>query len=276
MTIYVYTAGIKKAMRPHSTEWYQRLSTLQAGYYYPWQSHIAPGDGETAYLALVQEHLGPAVDLLDVACGHGALTLQFARHCRSVLGYDLIPSYIGMAQAAARAQDACNATFVCYDSSIPMNYGQAHIPAEENSFDLLVCSKGPFHWVEDARRVARPGATLIMLIADGIPMPEWHDFLPKRLQWSFGNDLHWARNVMEQRLAKSGVPLHSWWSFDVPEYFTEPEQFYTMLVWGHTPDEKPSYAEVAPQLADIFAAYSTAEGLPLRHRRHLWKAIVTK
>jgi len=117
---------------------------------------------------------------------------------------------------------------------------------------------------------------MIMLIPDGIPMPEWHDRLPKELQWSFGADPNWARAVMEPRLAKSGVPLHSWWSFDVPEYFTEPKQLYTMLVWGHGAGEKPPFEEVAPQLAAIFAEYSAPQGLTLRHRRYLWKAVVAK
>jgi SAM-dependent methyltransferase len=263
-------------MRPHSTEWYQRLSTLQQGYFYPWRSEVASGNGEEAYLALVQQHLDPTVDLLDVACGHGELTLNFARHCRSALGYDVVPNYIEMAQAAARQAGIDNAHFICYDSSIPANNGQAHTPADDNSFDLLLCSKGPFHWVEDARRVARPGATLIMLIPDGIPMPIWHDQLPKPLQWSFGTDTNWARTAIEPRLNRSGIQIHSWWTFDVPEYFTEPEQLYAMLAWGHTADEKPPYAEVAPQLETLFAEYSSADGLMLRHRRYLWKAVVDK
>jgi 23S rRNA (guanine745-N1)-methyltransferase len=267
-------------IRPHSTEWYHRLSTLQAGYYFPWQSTIAPGNGEDAYIALVNdhlsEHLGRDVDMLDVACGHGALTLQFAARCRSVTAYDLLPSYIEMAQRAAAEQGIHNARFVCHDSSYAANNGRAYIPFEDNSFDLMVCRRGPFHWVEEARRLARPGAAMIMLIPDTLPIPEWHDMLPEPLQWSVGTDPNWARNAMEPRLLKSGIPLHSWWSFDVPQYFIEPEQLYIMLVWGHTPDEKPPYAEVAPQLEAIFAQYSTADGIALRHRRSLWKAIVTK
>lgn len=263
-------------MRSHSTEWYHRLSTLQHGYYYPWQSHVAPGNGEDAYYELVMQHLGPTVDLLDVACGHGALTLEFARHCRSAFGYDLIPSYIEIAQATAREQQIDNVRFVTYNSSIPANNGRAHIQAEDDSFDLLICSKGPFHWVEDARRVARAGATLIMLIPDTRPMPPWHHLLPPALQWSVGTDPNWARNVMEPRLAKSGLSIHSWWSFDVPEYFTEPKELYTMLVWGHTADEKPPYTEVASELETIFAEYATPEGLALRHRRYLWKAVMPR
>jgi SAM-dependent methyltransferase len=272
--IQVTTLEENKIMRPHSTEWYQRLSTLQAGYFYPWRSQVAPGNGEEAYFALVQQHLDPTTDLLDVACGHGALTLQFAPYCHSVFGYDVIDSYITMAQEAARAQNIHNARFACYDSSLPANHGQAHIPADDASFDLLICSKGPFHWVEDARRVARPAATLIMLIPDTAPMPSWHRLLPPSLQWSVGSDPNWARTAIEPRLAKSGIQIHSWWMFDVPEFFTEPEELYARLTWGHTADEVPAYDEVAPALAQIFAEHHSAEGVALRHRRHLWKAIV--
>lgn len=267
-------------MRPHSTEWYQRLSTLQAGYFYPWHSTVAPGNGEEAYIALVQAHLGPAVDLLDVACGHGAQTLEFGRACHSALGYDVVPSYIDMAQAAAQAHGLDQVRFVCHDSSIPANKGQATIPAADDSFDLLICRKGPFHWVEDARRVARHGATMIMLIPDTLPMPVWHSLLPTSLQWSVGVDPNWARTAIEPRLNKGGVQVHSWWSFDVPETFSDPRQLYVRLTWGHTPNEVPAYEEVAPAFTTIFADYGTGEGqtrgVVLRHRRHLWKAIVTK
>lgn len=263
-------------MRPHSTEWYQRLSTLQQGFYYPWRSRIAPGNGEDAYFALVKDHLNSEVDLLDVACGHGTITLKFAPHCRSVLGYDLLPSYMEMAQAAAQEQGLTNARFVAHDSSIPANNGRARLPAEDNSFDVLVCSKGPFHWVEDARRVARHGATLIMLIPDTVPMPHWGSELPEPLQWSVGTDPNWARASMEPRLARSGLNVHSWWSFDVPESFDDPEQLYIRLTWGNTPDEKPAYADVAPALESLFTRHATTDGLTLRHRRHLWKAVVSK
>jgi SAM-dependent methyltransferase len=263
-------------LRPHSTEWYQRLSTLHQGFIYPWQSELAGGNGEEAYLTLVEQHTGPNVDLLDVACGHGALTLHFARQCRSIFGYDLIPSYIEMAQAAAKEQGITNARFVAYDSSFAANGGVAHIPADDNVFDLLVSSKGPFHWVEDARRVARPGATMLMLIPDTTPMPAWHDLLPPSLQWSSGTDPNWARSSMEGRLAKSGFALHSWWSFDVPEHFTDPHELYHRLTWGHTVDEVPGYADIADDLAALYATYNTGHGLTLRHRRHLWKAVVEK
>jgi hypothetical protein len=105
-------------------------------------------------------------------------------------------------------------------------------------------------------------------------MPPWHTLLPQALQWSVGTDPNWARTAIEPRLAKSGLYLHSWWTFDVPEVFTEPEELYTRLTWGHTANEVPSFTEVAPHLAQVFAEHSSAQGVTLRHRRHLWKAIV--
>ncbi len=261
-------------IRSHSPEWYHRLSTLQEGYFYPWHSTVAPGNGEDAYLDLVNSHLTPTTDLLDVACGHGTIALQLAPACRSVFGYDIISSYIELAQQAARSQKIHNAEFICYNSSLPANHGKAHIPAADNSFDLLISSKGPFHWVEDALRVARPGATLIMLIPDTVPTPPWHHLLPDALQWQVGTDPNWARAAMEPRLVKSGLQLHSWWTFDVPEHFTEPEQLYIRLTWGHTADEVPPFSEVESHFTQIFAEQSSTEGVTLRHRRNLWKITV--
>ena len=40
----------RMGLRPHSNAWYDRLATLQQGYYYPWRSRIAPGNGQEAYV----------------------------------------------------------------------------------------------------------------------------------------------------------------------------------------------------------------------------------
>lgn len=261
-------------LRPHSPEWYDRLATLQDGYYYGWGSQLAPWSGEDNYLDLVQQHLRPDLDVLDVACGHGEVALHIAPNCRSVLGYDRIDSWIERAQHTAQAQGLTNATFVCHDSSRDANGGQARLPGEEGAFDLLICRRGPFHWVEDARRVARPGAVLLMLVPDARPTPPWNDWLPEPLRLQPAADPHWARPSIEQRLAIGDLTLHSWWSFDVPELFPGPAQLYDFLTWGWTPDEVPSFAEVRPTLERIFTEYGGPQGVELRHRRYLWKAVV--
>ena len=35
-------------LQPHTPEWYDRLATLQPGYYYPWRSRPAAWNGEDA------------------------------------------------------------------------------------------------------------------------------------------------------------------------------------------------------------------------------------
>lgn len=255
-------------------EWHDRLATLQAGYYYPWRSQLPAWHGEDAYLELVHHHLRPDSDVLDVACGHGQVALSIASQVRSVLAYDRTVPWIDLAQHEAGTRAITNAAFVCHDSSPAANGGHPRLPAEDASFDLLICSKGPFHWIEDARRVARPGAALLMLVPDAVPLTPWYELLPVPLRWREAPDPNWARPAIEGRLASVGLSLHSWWSFDVPEVFPDPEQLYTWLTFGATPDEVPPFGMVRPLLERIFTGYGDGEGVAIRHRQHLWKATI--
>lgn len=112
-------------LNPHGNEWYDRLSTLQRGYYYPWKLRIGEGDGETAFLRLVKEHLSPEKDVLDAGCGHGELTLALAPKCRSICGYDRVANYIRLARETAERSRVTNATFVEANSSPRASQGLA-------------------------------------------------------------------------------------------------------------------------------------------------------
>ncbi|MBV7329207.1 class I SAM-dependent methyltransferase [Chloroflexi bacterium TSY] len=188
------------------------------------------------------------------------MALSLAPDCRSILAYDRIPDWIESAQQAARDRGLSNLTFVCHDSSSDANGGKPRLPAEDNSFNLLICSKGPFHWILDAPRVARSGATMLMLVPDGVPLTPWRSQLPTAFQWKPPPD-HWARTSIEERLEEAGLTLHSWWSFDVPEVFSDPEQLYVWLAWGYTPDEVPTLEEIRPTLERIFVEYGGSEGV---------------
>jgi SAM-dependent methyltransferase len=227
------------------------------------------------YRELVSQHVQADMDVLDIACAQGEIALEIAPHCRSITGYDRIVSWIASAQQSARKAALTNTNFVCHDSSAEANGGQARLPADAASFDLLICSKGPFHWIEDARRVARPAAVLLMLVPDATPLTAWTAELPEPLRWQEGNP-DWARPAIEQRLAATGLSLHSWWSFDVPELFPNPAELYTWRTWGCTPDEVPSFAKVAADLERIFNQYGGPRGLEIRRRRYIWKSIAPK
>lgn len=263
-------------LQPQTPEWFDRLATLQSGYYYPWCSRLGAPNGEDAYLALVREHLRPDADVPDVACGHGEVSLDLAPLCRSILGYDRTAPWIELARRLARERAVTNASFVCHDSAPAANGGHVRLPAEDGSFDLMICRKGPFHWVEDARRVARPGAVLLMLVPNPTPATPWSDWLPDPLGWTGTDDPLWARDRIGTRLAQSGLSMDSYWTFNVPETFASPEELYRWRAWGRTPDEVPSFEEVRPTVARIFARYGNPEGVAVRHSRFLWKAIVVR
>ena len=90
--------------RPHSPEWYDRLATLQDGYYYPWKSKVAAQNGEDAYLELVHQYLSPEKDVLDVGCGHGEVALTLSPHCRSIFAYDRVEKFIQIADENAQKE----------------------------------------------------------------------------------------------------------------------------------------------------------------------------
>ena len=261
-------------LTPHSTAWYDRLATLQQGYHYPWRSQLDAWNGEDEYLVLVRRHLRPDADVLDVACGHGQIALDLAPDCRTILGYDRMASWVDLAQQAARERGLTNAAFVCHNSAPDANGGQARLPTADASMDLLVCSKGPFHWIEDARRAARPGAVLLMLVPDATPLTPWYAQLPDSLRWNIPDDPFWARPAIERRLDLAKLTLHSWWSFDVPEVFPDPEQLYIWLTWGRSPEESPAFSEIHSTLERIFREYGHSQGMTVSHRRYLWKAVV--
>ena len=258
---------------PSESEFYDRLVTLQKGYYYPWRSVLPAWHGEDVFRTLVAQHLQPNLDVLEIACAQGELALDIAPSVRSLTAYDRSAAYITLAQASAQARGISNVTFIQHDSSSLANGGHPHIPAQDASFDLLICSKGPFHWIEDARRVARPGAVLLMLVPDATPLTQWTALLPEALRWQ-ANDPDWARPAIEQRLATVQLTLHSWWSFDVPEIFPNLQELYVWLTWWLSPDDVPTYPEVAPILDRIFQQYASPQGLEIHRHRYIWKAVI--
>ena len=260
-------------LQPHSKAWYDRLSKMQAGYYFPWKSTIPQMNGEDTYRDLVYQHLSSTADILDSGCGHGDFPLEIAAHCRSILAYDRVSAYINIAHDSARRRKITNVTFLCADSSAEFNDGKPRIPAEPGSFDLLISRRGPLNWIEDARRVARPKAVLIQLNPEYRPVPPWNDQLPAPLRLPEPPPGS-MREAVLHRLEISGLTLHSCWSFDVPEVFTDPEELYISLVWGFAPGEVPAYREVRKDLEGIFRYHSDPLGVVLRFRRFLWKTVV--
>jgi SAM-dependent methyltransferase len=261
-------------VRPHSKEWYLRLSTLQQGYFYPWKSHLPPFNGEDVYIQMVHELLSREKDVLDAGCGHGELTLSLAERCRSILAYDRTPGYIELAEQARAAQGINNVRFVVWDSSEDV-HGRGRLPAEEDSMDVLISRRGPINWLEDARRVGRPGAVLLQLNPMPLPPPVWNNELPEALRWSGPGEFSMRQSVT-YALSLGGLEMDSCWTFEVPETFADPYELYVLFSWGHLPEEIPSYEEARPVFESIFERYGGPNGLKIDYGRLLWKAVVEK
>jgi len=266
---------------PHSEEWYAWLAKKQKGYYYPGHHALPPWHGEDNFLTLVMDHLKPDMDVLEVGCAQGELALTIAPHVRSVLAYDATEDYIHLARQAAVERGVTNVHFVLHNARASFNNGKVRLPAADQSIDLIVNSKGPWHSVLDAPRVCRPGAVMLILIATGgapagcLP-PPWNDLLPEPLRTPVPPDHNpgWAYKTMTANLTEAGLKLHSWWDFDVPEYCPDTQTLYSWISWPFMADEIPSYQEIAPVLEKIFQEFAGKEGLENRWRRSICKVVI--
>ncbi len=268
-----------RALKPHSKEWYERLATLQDGYFYPWRSRLDPGNGEDAYLDLVRAHLSPTSDVLDVGCGHGEHALEIAPHCRSVVAYDRVVPWIARADAERRARGLANVTFLNHDSSPEANGGRARLPGEARSHDLVISRRGPLHWIPDAARVARPGAAIVMLLPEAARALNegiaWTKLLPEPFAVPRGPLDPPLLDIVRERLAEAGLALDAVWTYDVREWFHDPRELYNCLSFWWRPGEAvPGWEGSRANFERIFREYAVRGEVWLPNGRTLWRARV--
>ena len=256
--------------RPEWIAQFEHLAESHGGFVYPWRSHLPAENGETAYTALVEDHLSPDLDVLEPGCGHGADALRFAPQVRHYRGYDAVEGFIRTAREAARLRGRRNAEFVLADTSPKRNGGQVRLPADASSVDLFISRRGPTHWILDARRAARPGAVLLQLNPMGGDPPEWARSLPDGLGLPDEPDSIEGR--IGGLLSRVGLDFDDVWTFDVPEYLPDPQQLYVMSTWLVA--SPPRYKSVRAELERLFERHATDQGLRIPQRRFLWKAIV--
>ena len=103
----------------------------------------------------------PAVDVADIACGEGYLSVEAARWARRVVGIDRSPDVLKRAKALAERRDVRN---------IVWKRGEIEkLPLEDESVDVALLSQALHHAVDprravsEAARVLRPGGRLLVL-----------------------------------------------------------------------------------------------------------------
>jgi SAM-dependent methyltransferase len=270
--------GLKTSYeRAHDLDsWLRDQRIAERGFAHRWQSAVAPGNGEDAFIDLVDQHLRLDCDVLDLGCGHGEFTLSLTTRCRTIVGIERNSDYLALAHELAAEQKITNARF--FQANLAGSDEQervfAGIPLPDNSIDLFVNRRGPIlrRYLAEALRVARPGAVIVGLHPPGnAPAPAWCNELPAPYQQVFtALAFEEVTGWVIEPLTVAGITTYSLWWIDVPEFLRTPHELYMRLGGDQLPDGL-AYQAIEPQLTKIFEQHRTPQGLVLRHQRLLWQ-----
>jgi SAM-dependent methyltransferase len=271
-----------KYARAHDMDSWLRDPRIAArGYAHRWQSSVAAGNGEDAFIELVDQYLRPDCDVLDLGCGHGELTLTLAARCRTIVGIERNPDYLELAKELTAEQNVTNVQFYQVNLAGVEDEDRvfAGIPLADDSIDLFLNRRGPLlqRYLEEALRVARRGAVFVGLHpTGGPPAPTWRDQLPEPYQKVFtALPFEEVTSWVIDPLRTAGISDYSLWWIDVPEFLRTPYELFVRLGGSQT-SEALEYQNIEPKLAKIFKQFSTSQGIVLRHQRLLWQACLPK
>jgi SAM-dependent methyltransferase len=259
--------------KAHDLDSWQTDQRIAArGFAHRWNSVVADGNGEDFFLDLLEPHLRASTDVLDVGCGHGELALFVAGRVRSVIGLDRHRACLELAQELRSESGLSNIRFIETELAGPAEpHRGGPLPLAGRSVDLVINRRGPplSRYLDDLRRVARPGAVIIgMHPAGTAPPPSWAESIPSlrhRFQiLGYDEVASWVSDP----LTRHSIADYRLWWFDVPEYVSSAQSLYDRLADETT----PPWTSVA---AEVHAAYQRhqADGiLTLRHIRLVWTA----
>lgn len=109
---------------------------------------------ELDFFSLIKKYAHKKHRVLDLGCGSGELTSSLAPLFREIVGLDFMPAYI---ETANRENKNPNVSFLVGDAK--------NMPFENESFDLIISSRGPLSadesFMKEASRVLRLGGLMI-------------------------------------------------------------------------------------------------------------------
>ena len=121
---------------------------------------LVPGRSWAAW-ARALGHLLPPLDVADIGCGDGYLTLEAARWARSVIAIDRSDDVLARAKALARRRRVTNVTWKKGDI--------AKLPLQDGSVDVALLSQSLHHAAHpdraltEATRVLKPDGRVLVL-----------------------------------------------------------------------------------------------------------------
>ncbi|OUM95377.1 MAG: hypothetical protein A9Z00_08475 [Thermobacillus sp. ZCTH02-B1] len=151
MTLFPNIDRIPGYVPMQSKPWFDQLAAMTGKYAFPWRE-IADGERITGkFAARLRSRLRGRV--LDVGCGHGEFTVQWAGQCDEVVGYDMTEGFIGTAR---RDYARDNVRYV-------VGFTHDGMPFPDGYFDFAYTNKGPTSWYREAARIVKPGGAVFAL-----------------------------------------------------------------------------------------------------------------
>ena len=150
----------------------QRIRQLLAGSYQYYSKDdcsyetIGPLTPDTE--DLLSRALKASMSVLDVGCGDGRTLLRHASAFRCGVGIDECADEIEAAKMACTAHGVSNLRFTQCFINYKARNGDNHnaLPFESESFDLVLCERGPLAYCDnplsEAMRVLKPGGLLFV------------------------------------------------------------------------------------------------------------------
>ena len=136
------------------------------------------GENSAAYLL---PHLRSGLDVLDVGCGPGTITIDLAR----IVG----PGHVSGIDGAASAIDVATASAKAAEVDVAFAVGDAYgLTFEDDRFDVVHADQllqhlaDPVAALQEMRRVCRPGGIVAVRDADYAAM-SWWPFDPRLNRW---------------------------------------------------------------------------------------------
>ncbi len=149
-----------------------------------------------------------SASVLDIATGPGYVALAFAEVCREVIGVDLTPGMLELAETHRRQRKLSNASF---QSAVAEK-----LPFPARRFDVVVSRlalhhfRAPARVITEAVRVCRPGGTIAIedLVASEHPRrAAYQDHIEKLRDPSHTKTL--SATGLKRLLARAGLEIQS-------------------------------------------------------------------
>lgn len=146
---------------------------------------------------------------LDVGCANGLHTLEAARRCRSVCGFDYNARHLAAAQEFARRDGLDNVWLAQASVEEPWPYASEQFDVVLY-LDVLEHVYGRDHSLLEARRVLRPGGRLLLSVPKRDT--EWKALRARYGIFAYSDPDHkveYSRTEIEDELARNGFVVLS-------------------------------------------------------------------